>query len=129
MSEDAHLSPSTPEAYDPRNFEWACPYPNCKYYFKGFGQSSLDAMRELHLGNHKRDQFLQEKGITPSSPLAREQRPTVEPAGTFGSRVLGLPLPPKEKTPEEYEKLELTLADKSFLKSRGISIKEWENNG
>lgn len=122
MSEDAHLSDSL-VPYDPRKFEWNCPYPNCKYYFKGFGQSSLDAMRELHLGNHKRDQFMQEKGITPSSPMAREENPTVEDLADWAKRI-GKTI--VEKSPEEYEKLDLTVTDKAFLKTRGISIDEWE---
>jgi len=96
-----------------RRFEWRCPYPGCKYLFLGYGPASIEAMRDLHLGNHKRDQFLIEKGIKPSMPLASTEVPTIEE-----------PLP--TKTPEEYEKLEITVADKAFLKTRGISIKEWE---
>jgi hypothetical protein len=72
----------------------------------------MEAMRDLHLGNHKRDQFLAEKGIKPSFPLARTESPTIEE-------------PPPKKSPEEYEVLLLDhINDENFLKVRGIKITE-----
>lgn len=110
MSEDAHLSePSKP--YDPRNWGWSCPH--CDYYGHYYSESGRSAFAEQHLRGHGAK-------LPENAPVKTPGQLMQE----WSEKVLGIPLPPKD-----YNKLELTVADKSFLKTRGVSIKEWEPNG
>lgn len=76
-------------------------------------------MRDLHLGNHKRDQFIAERGIRATYTLAKEEKPVIEEPPPHYVR------PPE--TPEEFEILHLDhKSDEGFLKTRGVKVTEAE---
>lgn len=93
------------EELDPN--EWICPFPKCSYHLRAATPHSREIWRDLHLGNHKREQFLAERGIANNAPPANTESPRLEV--------------PK-KTPADYEKLELSVFDKGFFKTRGVKI-------
>jgi hypothetical protein len=77
-----------------KKYGWKCPYPNCVYEAIMYGEASLRVAKELHLAAHENN----------------EQKARVE----FQKL---MPSPKKN-----YDELELTVADKAFLKTRGIKI-------
>ena len=79
-----------------KKYGWKCPYPNCIYEAIMYGESSLKIAKELHLAAHEK-----------SEQLARAEFQKL--------------LPPVKKN---YDVLELTVADKSFLRTRGIKVEE-----
>lgn len=75
-----------------KKYNWKCPYPGCIYEAIMYGEASLKVAKSLHLeGHEKNDQ------------LARAEFKKLVPE-------------PKK----DYNVLELTGADKAFLKTRGI---------
>ena len=75
-----------------KKYGWKCPYPDCVYEAIMYGEASLKVAKELHLQAHEKN-----------DQLAKDEFKKT--------------LPPVKKN---YDVLELTVADKAFLKVRGI---------
>lgn len=89
------------ESYD--QHMWACPRKSCDYTVRAATEHSLEIWRELHISKHRLEDARFESEARKTS-LASVLRPV------------------DMKTPEQYEVLELTLADKAFLMTRGIKV-------
>lgn len=74
-----------------KKYNWKCPHPGCIYEAIMYGESSLKVAKELHLANHENNDRLALAEFRKLVPIERD-----------------------------YNKLELTTADKAFLKTRGI---------
>jgi hypothetical protein len=77
-----------------KKYGWKCPYPSCVYEAIMYGEASLRVAKELHLAAHENNE-----------QKAREEFRKLVP-------------PPKK----DYDVLELTVADKAFLKTRRILV-------
>jgi hypothetical protein len=75
-----------------KKYNWKCPHPNCIYEAIMYGETSLKVAKELHLTSHENN-----------DKIARLEFRKLVP-------------PPKR----DYDVLELTAADKEFLKTRWI---------
>lgn len=75
-----------------KTYEWTC--PECKKLLKLYGEASLKTMKELHIGNHERAKELWD--------LEQKNKSLT--------------------TPKDYNTLDLTVADKAFLKTRGVKV-------
>lgn len=99
-------------------FRWKCTHPGCKYEVTAYGTESFRVLKELHLEHHIREgikaiQNFEKNKKEFEDSLKPEMPPVVEPTAV----VPFVPPPPKD-----YDKLELTVADKTFLKTRGVKV-------
>jgi len=82
-----------------KKYGWKCPYPGCIYEAIMYGEASLKVAKELHLTAHdKNDQISREEFKIAQAEFQKFMLPPVK----------------------DYNVLELTVADKAFLKTRGI---------
>ncbi len=75
-----------------KKYSWKCPRAGCIYEAIMYGESSLNVAKELHTANHEKND--------------QQVRADFQKL-----------LPAAEK---DYNRLELTAADRVFLKTRGI---------
>lgn len=87
--------PWTPKDNGPR-FTWDCDHPGCRKYIACYTQHGLNILREEHISTHRREQ----KSDTESKQILDRIRD------------------------KNINKLDLTLTDIGFLKTRGIKIDE-----
>lgn len=76
-----------------KRFEWKCPNTACLYSITAYSESGLRTMRGFHEDVHRREREFA-LGNMPSVP----------------------------SKPKDINQLELTVADKAFLKTRGIKV-------
>jgi hypothetical protein len=99
---------------------WKCPVAGCKYEFKAYGEESFRTLKELHLDAHAKEE---KKAAAQASINFLKNKAEFE-ARLFNEAKSSETLATVHIPKKDYNKLELTVADKAFLKTRGIKVED-----